>query len=175
MALNAYTAMQTELGGEPGEEHAEALQLAYAAQTTLANVKGGKSKGSGKAGGKKGGKVPPSNLSIADRKAKLAELLAMRAECRFKRVVPVRVAPVQRRAPHPGNPELRLLSQAYLAALSDTSDDEVPAIHLSNTVEDMEGYRSRCALVLAGQMPLSCVTVRRQDLTLCSLSAIARV
>ncbi|CAE7255946.1 RE2 [Symbiodinium natans] len=89
LALNAYTAMQTELGGEPGEEHAEALQLAYAAQTTLANVKGNKG---------------------AEKSAS------------------------------PGKPGMASSSQAYLAALSDASDDETPAIHLSNTSRDMEGY-----------------------------------
>ena len=159
LALNAYTAMQTELGGEPGEEHAEALQLAYAAQTTLANVKGNKGKGFGKSGGKKGGKVPPSNLSIADRKAKLAELKARSrclrcgaighwagdAECRFKGS-PGRPkgsskgGPGAEKSASPGKPGMASSSQAYLAALSDASDDETPAIHLSNTSRDMEGY-----------------------------------
>ena len=159
LALNAYTAMQTELGGEPGEEHAEALQLAYAAQTTLANVKGNKGKGFGKSGGKKGGKVPPSNLSIADRKAKLAELKARSrclrcgaighwagdAECRFKGSPggpkgSSKGGPGAEKSASPGKPGMASSSQAYLAALSDASDDETPAIHLSNTSRDMEGY-----------------------------------
>ncbi|CAE7256176.1 AGM1 [Symbiodinium natans] len=159
LALNAYTAMQTELGGEPGEEHAEALQLAYAAQTTLANVKGNKGKGFGKSGGKKGGKVPPSNLSIADRKAKLAELKARSrclrcgaighwagdAECRFKGSPggpkgASKGGPGAEKSASPGKPGMASSSQAYLAALSDASDDETPAIHLSNTSRDMEGY-----------------------------------
>ena len=158
LALSAYTAMQTELGGEPGEEHAEALQLAYAAQTTLANVKGGKGKGSGKTGGKKGGKVPPSNLSIADRKAKLAELKARSrclrcgaighwvgdAECRFtgspagSKSGFGKGGPGTEKGATPGKSGATPSSQAYLAALSD-SDDEVPSVHLTNTSADLEG------------------------------------
>ena len=121
-------------------------------------MKGGK--GSGKAGGQKGGKVPPSNLSIADRKAKLAELKARSrclrcgaichwagdAECRFKggpagsKSGSGKGGPGAEKGATPGKSGAATSSQAYLAALSDTSDDEAPATHLSNTAEGMEGY-----------------------------------
>ena len=68
MQLNAYAAVFSELEeDEIGEKFAEAVQLAYTATNTLSQAKG-KSKGKDK--GKKGGN---SNLTMADRKAKLAE------------------------------------------------------------------------------------------------------
>ena len=125
-------------------------------------MKGGQQKGSGKTGGKKGGKVPPSNLSIADRKAKLAELKdrshwrcgrcgaighwAGDAECRLKgspagsKSGSGKGGSGAEKGATPGKSGAASASQAHLAALSDTSDDEVPAIHLSNAAEDMEGY-----------------------------------
>ena len=56
---------------ELDDTYAESVQLAYAAQTAFAQAKG-KSQGKGKLGGKPSGKVIRSNLTIADRKAKLA-------------------------------------------------------------------------------------------------------
>ena len=66
--------IETELD-DLDDSYAESVQLAYAAQTAFAHAKG-KSKGKGKPGGKSGGKVVRSNLTIADREAKLAELKA---------------------------------------------------------------------------------------------------
>ena len=75
MQVSAYTAISEELEEETlGVEFAEAAQLAYAATNTLSQTKGkGKGKDEG-AKGKSGGKVVKSNLTIADRKAKVAEL-----------------------------------------------------------------------------------------------------
>ena len=101
MQLNAYAASSDELEvDEVGEEFAEAVQLAYAATNTLNQAKGkGKGKGKDKDGkGRSGGKLVRSNLTIADRKAKLTELKSKSrclrcgvvghwagdAECRFK-------------------------------------------------------------------------------------------
>ena len=99
MQLNAYTAVSEEIGVDDiDEDYAEAVQLAYAATNTLSTAKG-KGKGKDKGGkGKSGSKLVKSNLTIADRKAKLQELKSKSrclrcgvvghwagdAECRFK-------------------------------------------------------------------------------------------
>ena len=63
------------------EEYAEVMQLAYAATNTLSQAKAkGKGKGKDKEG-KPGGNVIRSNLTIADRKARLTELKA-KSPCR---------------------------------------------------------------------------------------------
>ena len=70
--INVCTAVAAEAEvDELDDTYAESVQLAYAAQTAFAQAKG-KSQGKGKLGGKPSGKVIRSNLTIADRKAKLA-------------------------------------------------------------------------------------------------------
>ncbi|OLP90155.1 hypothetical protein AK812_SmicGene28317 [Symbiodinium microadriaticum] len=156
MQLNAYTAVSEEIGVDDiDEDYAEAVQLAYAATNTLSTAKGkGKGKGKDKGGkGKSGGKLVKSNLTIADRKAKLQELKSKSrclrcgvvghwagdAECRFKgnakgaagkpSAAPAQSGGVSK--PAPPKP------QAYMA-VEESDEDEV--VILSNSGSQAHGY-----------------------------------
>ncbi|OLQ09920.1 hypothetical protein AK812_SmicGene6391 [Symbiodinium microadriaticum] len=156
MQLNAYTAVSEEIGVDDiDEDYAEAVQLAYAATNTLSTAKGkGKGKGKDKGGkGKSGGKLVKSNLTIADRKAKLQELKSKSrclrcgvvghwagdAECRFKGNAkgaagkPSATPAQSGGAPKPAPPK----PQAYMA-VEESDDDEV--VILSNSGSQAHGY-----------------------------------
>ena len=156
MQLNAYTAVSEEIGADDiDEDYAEAVQLAYAATNTLSTAKGkGKGKGKDKGGkGKSGGKLVKSNLTIADRKAKLQELKSKSrclrcgvvghwagdAECRFKGNAkgaagkPSATPAQPGGAPKPAPPK----PQAYMA-VEESDDDEV--VILSNSGSQAHGY-----------------------------------
>ena len=156
MQLNAYTAVSEEIGADDiDEDYAEAVQLAYAATNTLSTAKGkGKGKGKDKGGkGKSGGKLVKSNLTIADRKAKLQELKSKSrclrcgvvghwagdAECRFKGNAkgaagkPSATPAQSGGAPKPAPPK----PQAYMA-VEESDDDEV--VILSNSGSQAHGY-----------------------------------
>ena len=156
MQLNAYTAVSEEIGVDDiDEDYAEAAQLAYAATNTLSTAKGkGKGKGKDKGGkGKSGGKLVKSNLTIADRKAKLQELKSKSrclrcgvvghwagdAECRFKGNAkgaagkPSATPAQSGGAPKPAPPK----PQAYMA-VEESDDDEV--VILSNSGSQAHGY-----------------------------------
>ena len=156
MQLNAYTAVSEEIGVDDiDEDYAEAVQLAYAATNTLSTAKGkGKGKGKDKGGkGKSGGKLVKSNLTIADRKAKLQELKSKSrclrcgvvghwagdAECRFKGNAkgaagkPSATPAQSGGAPKPAPPK----PQACMA-VEESDDDEV--VILSNSGSQAHGY-----------------------------------
>ena len=156
MQLNAYTAVSEEIGVDDiDEDYAEAVQLAYAATNTLSTAKGkGKGKGKDKGGkSKSGGKLVKSNLTIADRKAKLQELKSKSrclrcgvvghwagdAECRFKGNAkgaagkPSAIPAQSGGAPKPAPPK----PQAYMA-VEESDDDEV--VILSNSGSQAHGY-----------------------------------
>ena len=142
MQLNAYTAISEELEvDEVSEEYAEAVQLAYAATNTLNQAKG-KGKGKSNEGkGKSGGKLVKSNLTIADRKAKLQELKSKSrclrcgvvghwagdAECRFKgnaKGTAGKPSPTPAPSGGTGKGQTAPKAQAYMA-VEESDDDEV--------------------------------------------------
>ncbi|OLP87405.1 hypothetical protein AK812_SmicGene31376 [Symbiodinium microadriaticum] len=155
MQLNAYTAVSEEIGADDiDEDYAEAVQLAYAATNTLSTAKG-KGKGKDKSGkGKSGGKLVKSNLTIADRRAKLQELKSKSrclrcgvvghwagdAECRFKGNAkgaagkPSATPAQSGGAPKPAPPK----PQAYMAVEESDEDDEV--VIVSNSGSQAHGY-----------------------------------
>ena len=155
MQLNAYTAVSEEIGVDDiDEDYAEAVQLAYAATNTLSAAKG-KGQGEDKGGkGKSGGKLVKSNLTIADRKAKLQELKSKSrcwrcgvvghwagdAECRFKGNAkgaagkPSATPAQPGGTPKPVSPK----PQAYMAVEESDGEDEV--VILSNSGSQAHGY-----------------------------------
>ena len=159
MQLNAYTAVAYEAElDDLDDSFAEPVQLAYAAQTAFSQAKGkGKGKGKGKPGGKSGGKLAKSNLTIADRKAKLAELKAKSrclkcgvighwagdAACKFSGKGANPKGGTLAQSGSPGIPAAKPAApkpQAYMAMVEE-SDAECEVVYLSNQVAGhMEGY-----------------------------------
>ena len=146
--------MSEEIGVDDiDEDYAEAVQLAYAATNAFSTAKG-KGKGKDKGGkGKSGGKLVKSNLTIADRKAKLQELKSKSrclrcgvvghwagdAECRFKGNAkgaagkPSATPAQSGGAPKPAPPK----PQAYMAVEESDEEDEVVIL---NSGSQAHGY-----------------------------------
>ena len=137
IALNAMA----ELEGADPESAAEAVQLQLAAHAAMAK---GKGKGQGKPKGKGKFRVVKSHLTVEDRKHKLAEIKAKSRCLRCGATAHWAGDPAckMRTTPNSHSGATKPSGQAYLACLSDSSDeDEDACLDLRATApKDPTGY-----------------------------------